>query len=525
MPVSKQPNIVIIMADDMGFSDIGCYGSEIQTPNIDALAQQGIRFDRFHNASRCCPTRASLMTGLYPHNTGLGWMTRLDLRQPGYTGQLNNQCVSIAEVLHNAGYKTYMAGKWHLNKDDECEPDSPKHNWPTHRGFDRFFGILKGATDYFKPTNLYRNDIKIEPDSSFYITDAITDNACQFITEHKQKSSGNPFFLYVAHVAPHWPLHAKDKDIQKYLDLKYYEKGWDSVRQERFERMKQLGIIPATTKLSEPQGNVLKWNDLSEDEKKTMRKKMAVYAAQVDAMDQGIGRIIETLKQTGSLDNTLIIFLSDNGASSLNVSRKSKSYEDLGSVKSFESYGISWANVSNTPMKYYKLYEHEGGTAAPFIMTWGDKIKAKGSINHQTAHVIDLMPTVLEVAKASYPKVFKGHKIKSYQGESLIPYLKGQKNKARKLYFEHVANRAIIDGNWKLVSLGKHTYPYTSPWELYNLQTDRSETNNLAEKYPEKVKKMAADWEKWAKENQVLPLDGRDWNQKIADPLGVQTKP
>lgn len=518
-PVSNKPNIVLIMADDMGFSDIGCYGSEIHTPNIDRLASQGIRFDCFHNASRCCPTRASLLTGLYPHQTGLGWMTRLDLGHPGYIGQLNKQCVTLGEVLQQAGYHTYISGKWHVNKDDECEPDSPKHNWPVHRGFDGFFGTLKGATDYFKPEYLFENDRRIQPDSHFYFTDAITYHACQFIKE--QQKTKSPFFLYVAHVAPHWPLQAKKEDIAKYMTT--YQSGWDSIRLKRFERMKALGVISPNTNLSKPQGDILNWQELSDKQKKDMAKRMAIYAAQIDALDQGVGKIIETLKLTGALDNTLIIFLSDNGASSLKVSRRSKKYEDLGSDKSFESYGISWANLSNTPLKYYKLYEHEGGTATPLIVYWGDKIKRKGRIIHQTGHVIDIMPTLIQVAGASYPKTYKGHRIKTFQGISLLPYFNSDSLTKRTLFFEHVANRAVIDGDWKLVSLAKHTFPYTTDWELYNLKEDRSETRNLAEKYPEIVKRLAEKWQTWAEQNQVLPLDGRDWNHKIADPKAVQT--
>ncbi|RUA11228.1 MAG: arylsulfatase, partial [Flavobacteriia bacterium] len=366
--VDQRPNIVLIMADDMGYSDLGCYGSEIHTPNLDKLAGEGLRYTQFYNTSRCCPTRASLLTGLYPHQTGLGWMTRLDLGKPGYTGQLNDQCVTLGEVLKQAGYSTYISGKWHVNKDDECEQDSPKHNWPLHRGFDRFFGMLKGATDYFKPENLYTDDKKIEPGKDFYFTDEINDHASQFIKDHVTLNKKNPFFLYVAEVAPHWPLHAKPEDIAKYQG-KYME-GWTKTRQKRYERMLKLGVIPSNTKLSKPEDRVLDWNSLSEEQKIDMDKRMAVFAAQVHAMDQGIGRIVKTLEEQGQLENTLIIFLSDNGSSSLSVSRKSKKPEDLGTQKSFESYGVSWTNVSNTPMRYYKLYEHEGGVSTPLIVHW-----------------------------------------------------------------------------------------------------------------------------------------------------------
>lgn len=517
----SRPNIILILADDMGFSDIGSYGSEIQTPNLDKLATNGLRYTQFYNTSRCCPTRAALMTGLYPHQTGLGWMTRLDLGQPGYTGELNNQNVTLGEVLKESGYSTYISGKWHLNKDDECEPDSPKHNWPLYRGFDKFFGILKGATDYFNPTNLYIGDTHIDPGNDFYFTDEINNNARTFIEEHYKTKKENPFFLYVAHVAPHWPIQAKPKDIEKYQGK--YMDGWEITRKKRFEKMLELGIIKPTTKLSEPKSSILNWDDLSEKQKIDMDKRMAIFAAQVDNMDQGIGRILETLEKQQQLDNTLIIFLSDNGSSSLPVSKGvSKTLEDLGTEKSFESYGESWTNVSNTPMRYYKLYEHEGGISTPFIVHWPNKIKAKGELRNQVGHVIDIMPTLLEVSKTTYPENFKGQKITPFEGVSLISTFNSDNNQNRTIYFEHVANRGIRDGDWKLVSLGKTTFPYTTNWELYNLKDDRSETTNLASKYPKKVKELSLKWNDWAKRTNVLPIDGRGWDNKIKNPTGGQ---
>ena len=518
----SRPNIVLIMADDMGFSDLGCYGSEIQTPNLDKLAENGLRYTQFYNTSRCCPTRASLLTGLYAHQTGLGWMTRLDQKKPGYRGQLNNRCVTLGEVLQQAGYKTYISGKWHVNKDDECEQDSPKHNWPLHRGFDKFYGILKGATDYFKPTNLYDGDTKIEPSDDFYFTDAINNKASQFINEHYQENKDKPFFLYVAEVAPHWPLHAKPEDIKKYLGK--YKQGWSATRQKRYERMLELGVIPPNTKLSKPDSKVLDWNKLSPEQKADMDKRMAIFAAQIDAMDQGIGRIVNTLKKHRQLENTLLIFLSDNGSSSLNVHRKSRKFEDLGTQKSFESYGPSWANMSNAPNKYYKLYEHQGGVATPLIIHWPNGIKAKNEWRNQVGHVIDFMPTFLEVANATYPKTYKKNTILPFEGESLVSSFNSDKTHKRTLFFEHVANRAVRDGNWKLVSLGTQHFPFTSDWELYNLKEDRSETNNLTVKYPDKVKELAKKWENWAKRCNVFPLDGRAWNDRIANPTTVREK-
>ncbi len=523
-PIEKsdsRPNIVLILADDMGFSDIGCYGGEIQTSNLDKLADNGLRYTQFYNTSRCCPTRASMLTGLYPHQTGLGWMTRVDLKQPGYSAELNNQCVTIGEVLQKSGYSTYISGKWHLNKDDECEQDSPKHNWPLHRGFDKFFGILKGSSDYFNPTNLYSGDTHIQPDDNFYFTDAVNDNASKFIDEHFESKRKNPFFLYVAHIAPHWPIQAKPADIKKYQGK--YMKGWEETRKKRYEKMLDLGIITPETALSEPTSTVLNWDELSQEKKVEMDKRMAIFAAQVDIMDQGIGRIVETLKKQNQLENTLIIFLSDNGSSSLAVSRgESKTLEDLGTEKSFESYGESWTNVSNTPMRYYKLFEHEGGVSTPLIVHWPNGIKAKGELRNQVGHVIDFMPTLLEIANTNYPEVFKSHQIMPLEGESLLPTFNSKRQHDRTIFFEHIANRGVRDGDWKLVSLGKKKFPYTSDWELYNLKDDRSETRNLASEYPEKVKELNNKWNAWAIRTNVIPLDGRGWDDKIKNPSGGQ---
>ncbi len=520
-PTNDRPNIVLILADDMGFSDIGSYGSEIETPNLDKLADNGLRYTQFYNTSRCCPTRASLLTGLYAHQTGLGWMTRVDHKQPGYRGELNNQCVTLGEVLKNAGYSTYISGKWHVNKDDECEQDSPKHNWPLHRGFDKFFGILKGASDYFNPDNLYEGDTHIQPDDNFYFTDAVNDHASKFIDEHFESKNNKPFFLYMAHIAPHWPIQAKPEDIKKYEGT--YMKGWDKLREERYDRMLELGIIKSSAKLSDRTPVISDWNNLSREEKIEMDKRMAIYAAQIDIMDQGIGRVIETLKKQEQFDNTMIIFLSDNGGCMQPISRgESNAIGDFGTEKSFESYGEPWANVSNTPFRNYKKWEHEGGVATPLIIHWPEGFKAKGELRDQTGHVIDFMPTLLEIANIDYPKVFGDHKIIPFEGESLVATFDSNSQHPRTIYFEHIGNRGMREGDWKLVSLTKNIFPYHKEWELYNLKKDRSETINLALKYPEKVKELETKWNVWAERTNVLPLDGRGWNKRIANPTGVQ---
>ncbi|NIA31745.1 MAG: sulfatase-like hydrolase/transferase, partial [Actinobacteria bacterium] len=301
--VAKKPNIVLIMADDMGYSDIGCYGGEVHTPNIDRLAANGIRFTQFYNTARCCPTRASLMTGLYPHQVGMGWMTVRDLGTVGYRGDLNNRGVTIAEVLKQDGYGTYMAGKWHLTFDKYW--NGPKHSWPRQRGFDRFYGTIAGAGSFYTPNTLTRDNTRIEaPSEGYYYTDAISDNACDFIAEHRQSKRDNPFFLYVAYTAPHWPLHAKPEDIAKYRGK--YLKGWDALRRERYARMIEMGIIDKKWALTPREKNITPWAQVDKKRREWMNLKMAIYAAQIDCMDQGIGRIVSTLEKEGQLENTLI---------------------------------------------------------------------------------------------------------------------------------------------------------------------------------------------------------------------------
>ena len=520
---SKTPNIILILADDLGFSDLGCYGSEINTPNLDSLANNGLRYTQFYNTSRCCPTRASLLTGLYPHQTGLGWMTRVDLQQPGYTAELNDKNVTLGEALQMAGYSTYMSGKWHVNKDDECEQDSPKHNWPMQRGFDGFYGILKGSSDYFNPDNLYNGNTHIKPEKDFYFTDAVTNASIKFMENHF-KSKKNPLFMYVAHIAPHWPIQAKEKDIAKYQGT--YMEGWDALRKKRFEKMKTLGIIPENTKLSEKDPDIPDWDSLTESEKIEMDKHMAIYAAQIDCMDQGVGNIISTLKKYNQLENTVIMFVSDNGGCLQPISRgESKKVEDLGSEKSFESYGKPWANLSNTPFKNYKKWEHEGGISSPLIIHWPNGIKQKGRLDSKVGHVIDFMPTILELANGQYPTTYKNKTVLPMEGESLVASFNSQTASPRTLYFEHIGARGLRYDDWKLVSLNsENKFPYYEKWELYNLKDDRSETHDLASKYPEKVKALSEKWDHWAKRTHVYPIDGRSWDKKIENPTGVQLK-
>ncbi|MDX1565403.1 MAG: arylsulfatase, partial [Phycisphaeraceae bacterium] len=485
----RPPDIIVLMVDDMGFSDFGCYGSEIRTPNIDTLAAGGLRFSQFYNTGRCCPTRASLMTGLYPHQAGMGWMTR-DLGHDGYRGELNNRCVTLAEVLQSAGYRTYMAGKWHLVHDRNKPTNGDKSNWPRQRGFDRFFGTISGAGSFYTPATLTRENTQTrEFPEDFFYTDAINDTTARYIREHVEAFPDRPFFCYVAHTAPHWPLHAKPQDIARYADR--YRDGWDRLRAERLKRMQRMGLIQNQWTLSPRDRRVPEWNKLSAKRKKRMALKMAIYAAQIDTVDQGIGRIVQTLKNTGRFDNTLFFILADNGgcAEGGNFGFDRKGNQGLGTDESFSSYGRGWANVSNTPFRRYKHWVHEGGIATPLIAHWpaGIPSQRNGSIEKQPSHLIDIMASCVEVSGATYPQQHNGQTIKPMAGRSLRPAFVGEGIQREALYWEHEGNRAVRAGPWKLVAKGKK-----GAWELYNMEADRSETNNLAAKMPDKVRKLAA---------------------------------
>lgn len=490
--LSSRPNIVLIMADDMGYSDLGCYGSEINTPNIDSLAEGGMRFTQFYNAARCCPTRASLLTGLYPHQAGMGGMVGKKKVSGPYQGYLNDKCVTIAEVLGAAGFSTYMSGKWHVG---EFRPV-----WPRDRGFDRYFGLISGGANYFDITKSKAKNVKRQmaiddepwnpPKEGFYMTDAITDNAVKMLGE--QEGKDNPFFMYVAYTAPHWPLHALPEDIAKYKGK--YMGGWSKLRKERYERMLKMGLIDSKWGLSEPDNGVADWDTV--EDKELMDLKMAVYAAQIDRMDQGVGKIMDKIKAMGAEDNTLVLFLADNGACAesgpLGFDRRNNGVP-CGGVDSYMSYGRSWANVGNTPFRMYKSYVHEGGTATPLIAYWPNVIKEKGGLTHQPGHIIDIMATCCDVAGAAYPEEYKGNKITPMEGKSLAGIFKNVKRKGHEvLCWEHFGNKAIRAGKWKLVFEGK------DKWGLYDLEADRGETCDLAAEQADIAGDLRQKYDAWA---------------------------
>ncbi len=491
----NQPNIILIMADDMGFSDLGCYGSEIQTSNIDSLANGGMRFSQFYNAARCCPTRASLLTGLYPHQAGMGGMVKPPKNvKPGpYQGYLNDQCVTIAEVLKQVGYSTYMSGKWHVGE--------KKPHWPTDRGFDKYFGLISGAANYFDITKGKREGIKrqltldgepyTQPKEDFYMTDYFSDYAVKHLEFHNKNNKGKPFFQYVAYTAPHWPLHALPEDIQKYHGK--YVAGWDKLRKKRYERLVKMGIIKSEWKNSLSDEEVTPWEDVKNKEE--MELKMSVYAAQIDRMDQGIGRILKKLEEIGERENTLILFLADNGGchegGPWGFDKRNNGLPP-GSEDSYMSYGRSWANASNTPFRMFKHWVHEGGIATPMIANWQGVIKSN-QITHQMGHIIDIMATCCDVAGGDYPETFEEKKITPLQGKTLLPIFKGETRKGHEtLYWEHMKNKAILQDKWKLVSKSGEN------WELYDLEADRTELNDLVDKYPKKVEELKELYFAWA---------------------------
>jgi len=530
---NSRPNIVIVLADDVGFSDIGCYGGEIRTPNLDRLGYQGIRFTQFYNTGRCCPTRASLLTGLYPHQAGIGWMVT-DRGHNGYRGDLNRSSVTIAEVLQEAGYATYMVGKWHVTK--HIQPDGPKDNWPMQRGFMRFYGTITGAGSYFDPATLVRDNTMISAPAdpqyqpeTYYYTHAISDHADRLIREHVTTHPERPFFLYVAYTAAHWPLHALEKDIAKYRGQ--YDEGYAAIRNARFQRLKSMGLISADWDLSPQVGD---WEGV--EHKEWEARCMEVYAAQIDSMDQGIGRILDALRATGQADRTVFLYLQDNGGCQEAIGRTGEWRRPVaatlppippdvvrtegrptqnragvptltgpnimpGPEDTYISYGIHWANASNTPFREYKHFVHEGGIATPLIVSWPEGIVHPGRLVTQPAHLIDLMPTCIELAGARYPAEYNGEKIQPPEGISLVPLLRDSKVERKSpLFWEHEGNRAVREGKWKLVA------KEAQPWELYDMEADRTEMHDLAAEQPEITARLAAAWDAWAERANVLPL-------------------
>jgi len=508
---TAKPNILLIVADDLGFSDLGCFGGEIDTPHLDSLAAGGVRLTQFYNTGRCCPSRAAILTGQYPHAVGLGHMTQ-DIGQPGYRGRVAPHARTIGQRLQVLGYRTFLSGKWHLGTAD-----------PTQHGFEEFYGTLVSAKTFWEVnhfTRLPKGRPRREYEAGeFHGTDALADYALDFLLLAR-KTPNKPWFLYLAFNAPHFPLHARPTDIAKYADR--YHGGWDQLRAERLARMKKLWLVAEDTQLplrspwwnygETKTGVNPSWNSLPKDRRTDLARRMAIYAAMIDQMDRNIGRVLAELKKHKQFGNTLILFTSDNGAcaewdprgfdiksSNQNILHRGAGLVRMGASGTFHSVGSGWANAANTPWRLYKHFNHEGGIASPGILHWPAGLKRRGEISHRPVHIIDILPTCLEVA--SDETTFKN----PLKGMSLLAQLRGKHPSARTLFFEHEGNRAVREGRWKLVATAGR------PWELYDVQADRTELRNLATKQPVRVRVLAAKWDAWAKANHVTPLP-KDYN-------------
>ncbi len=535
----ERPHILVILADDMGFSDIGCYGSEIKTPNLDALAAKGLRFTQFYNTGRCCPTRACLLTGLYPHQAGVGHMMEdHGLKFPGYRGNLNQSCLTMGEMLRPAGYRTYAVGKWHVTP--FTAPAGPKDNWPLNRGFDRFYGTIHGAGSYYDPSSLVRDNTMISPyadaeyhPARYYYTDAIGHEAVRFITDHARAKSGKPLFMYVAFTAAHWPMHALPEDRAKYSGK--YDDGYEPIRKARLAKAVRLGLVDGTQGMAPPEGD---WSTVAN--KRWESACMETYAAMIDRLDQNIGAIVQSLRDQGMLDNTLILFMQDNGGCAEPMGRspstnhpnmvrpgkptfpamKPGDFAARGSVPSqtrdgfpvrmgdkvmpgdadtYVAYGRNWAHVSNTPFREYKHWVHEGGISSPLIAHWPAMITDHGALRRQPCHLIDIAATCVDLAQARYPARIGERNITPLAGMSLRGVFANQALN-RDLYWEHEGNRALRFGDWKIVAKGP-----AAPWELYNIAQDRTEAHDRAATETQKMKELISRWENWAGKANVLP--------------------
>ena len=515
----KRPNIILILVDDMGFADLGLCGSEIKTPRIDSIGEQGVAMSAMYNCARCCPTRASMLTGLYPHKAGIGHMGA-NLGTPAYQGSLRRDSVTIAECLREAGYFTAMSGKWHVAGDfwarlvDSWRVGAPEHPTPCQRGFDRFYGIIDGVTHFFSPHYMMEDDARIEVSpTDFYFTDAITDKAIGMIDEGLDQNK--PFFLYLAHAAPHWPLHAHEEDIAQYDGV--YRKGWDSLRAQRHEEMQGRGILRHKWDLSPRDQAAKPWDTVTETDWET--QKMEVYAAMISCMDRNVGRVLDRLKARGVHDDTLILFLSDNGGCAEFMAEDgwAKFMPDItndgrqiamgnrpclrpGNALTDQSYDLPWANVSNAPFRLFKHWVHEGGISTPLLAQWPARF-GSGGVHHEPWHVVDILPTILEAAGAAYPAEYRGHTVQDRDGESFLAALEG-KAAARQqpIAWEHEGNAAIRLGGFKLVR------QFGKDWELYDMDADRTELNDLAGKNAPLEAMLKREYEGWAERVGVM-----DW--------------
>jgi arylsulfatase A-like enzyme len=517
---AEQPNIVVILVDDMGWSDIGCYGSEIPTPNLDALAKNGVRFTQFYNTGRCSPTRAALLTGHYPHQAGMGHLDNIvKPGHPGFQGKIADSSVTMAEVLRETGYFTAMTGKWHLGQQHGTPP------WK--RGFDRSLNLQAGGVYFHNQTGskggakLFLNgEEKPLNDPQFgqwYGTFLWSQWGLKFVDE--AITAKQPFFLYLAHCSPHFPLMAPEEDIARYRGK--YLAGWDALREARHRKQIELGLVDAKWPLTPRAPNSPAWKDVPADEQKRFDHMMAIYAAMIDTMDRSVGTLVNGLRERGQLDNTLILFVSDNGGNAESGPNGLYEGKNPGDAHSNVFLGQNWATLNNTPFRKWKHFVHEGGSSTPLIAHWPKGIDAsvRNKLVHQPGHVIDLMPTVVDVAAAKYPAKFQSKAIEPLEGMSLKPALSGQAlSRSQPIFFNHEDNRAVREGQWKLVALAGQ------PWELYDIEADRTELHDLAAQYPDRVKTMAAQYDAWARRTHVVTGNNDAWNSATKQNKGTKGK-
>ena len=521
------PNVVVILFDDLGFADLGCYGSEISTPNIDALAGGGLRYTNFHTTALCSPTRAALLTGRNHHSVGMGGLADWDLGYPGMRGRIARSAGTLAEILRGSGYNTFATGKWHLTPTFETSAAGPFDQWPLQRGFDRYFGFLEGETSQWHP-ELVRDNAHIEtPDHpDYHLTPDIVDQSIGFIRNQQMMGGGKPFFLYMALGAQHAPHHAPQRYIDKYMDVA--AKGWDAIRAERLARQKAMGIVPAHTELPERNAGVKAWDELSGDAKRLAIRLQAAFAGMLEHADEHIGRLLDYLRGAGLLENTIVTLMSDNGASqegspfgTVNALRYFNGVRDtlednlpylneIGGPRPNNNYPLGWAMAGNTPLKRYKQNTHGGGVRDPLIVHWPCGIQAPGGIRHQFHHVSDITPTVLEITGIALPAQINGVAQQPLEGTSLAYSLNAPELPTRKQvqYFEMLGHRGIWHDGWKAVTAHRPGTPFEADvWELYHVATDFNETHDLAREQPEKLQQMIALWFAEAGRCKVLPMN------------------
>lgn len=518
----RRPNVVVVLVDDMGYSDVGCYGGEIGTPAVDALARRGVRLSQFYNTARCSPSRASLLTGLHPHQTGVAELTDDD-GPGGYPGSLHGRCATLAETFRAAGYRTQLTGKWHLSH----ERERPDPSWPTRRGFDSFWGTVAGAASYFAPTTLHDQERpvgadELEPD--FYYTDAIGTRAADAIRSAAGSGDERPFFAYVAFTAPHWPLHATPADLSSVRGR--FDQGWDVLRAGRREAQLAGGLLDAAATADVGDPEVAAWD--AEPEQAWQLLRMEAYAAQVRAMDRNVGRVLDALDETGARDDTVVVFLSDNGGCAEELSADPEDAERFrgnhliipaaapdgtpmkvgnspgilpGTADTYTSYGRGWAHLSNTPFRLYKRWVHEGGISTPLIVSWPAGGLADGTVLHAPHQLTDLAPTLLEATGVPALAERAGTPMPHLPGVSMLAALRGGNAVAHDLYWEHIGNAAVRRDDWKLVR------EHEGPWELYDLRTDRGEQHDQAAARPDVVSELEGAWQRWADEVGVIPYE------------------